>query len=78
MQKKFEEYFFFSEPIAHELVVLNSLYYEENTCHRQSMCEQLIVRFFISLTEIFFSEIIPYELVTLNCFYQEEKSFHPQ
>ena len=30
--------FFFFEIIASQLVVLNCLYLEENTCHRESMC----------------------------------------
>ena len=38
MQEKIEEKFFVFEIIASELVALNCLYLEENTCHQQSMC----------------------------------------
>ena len=34
MQKQIDKMFFFSELISFELVVLNCLYEEENTCHR--------------------------------------------
>ena len=37
MQKKIDKMFFVSEIIAFELAVLNCIYYEENTCHRQSI-----------------------------------------
>ena len=38
MQRKIEKMSFVSEIIVSELVALNFLYKEENTCHRQSMC----------------------------------------
>ena len=38
MQGKNEKKSFVSEIIVSELVALNCLYEEENTCHRQSMC----------------------------------------
>ena len=37
MQRKIEKKFVVSEINGSELLALNSLYYEENTCHRQSM-----------------------------------------
>ena len=53
MQRKIEKKSFLSEIIVSEYVVLNSLYKEDNTCHRQSMCKQTVFRFFIALTETF-------------------------
>ena len=38
MQEKIEKKLLVFEIIASELVALNCLYEEENTCHRQSMC----------------------------------------
>ena len=38
MQKKIEQKFFRLEIIGFELAALNCLYWEENTCDRQSMC----------------------------------------
>ena len=38
MQKPIEKMFFVSEIIGSELGVLNCLYEEDNTCHRQSKC----------------------------------------
>ena len=37
MQKKIEKIFLVSEIIASEMAAVNCLYYEENTCHGQSM-----------------------------------------
>ena len=37
MQKKIEKKFLVSEIIASEMAALNCLYFEENTCHGQSM-----------------------------------------
>ena len=37
MQRKIEKKYFVFEIILSELVALNCLYIEENTCHRQSM-----------------------------------------
>ena len=53
MERKIEKRSFLSEIIVSELVVLNCLYKEENTFHRQSMCKQTVLRFFIALTETF-------------------------
>ena len=38
MQKKIQKKSFVSEIIVCELVALNCLYKEEDTCHRQPMC----------------------------------------
>ena len=38
MQREIEKESFVSEIIVSELVALNCLYKEGNTCHRQSMC----------------------------------------
>ena len=40
-----ENKFVVSEIIVSELVALNCLYKEDNTCHRQSMCQQTVLRF---------------------------------
>ena len=53
MQRKIEKRSFLCEIIVSELVVLNCLYKEENTFHRQSVCKQTVLRFFIALTETF-------------------------
>ena len=53
MQRKTAKKSFVSEIIVSELVVLNCLYKEDNTCHRQSMCKQTVLRFCIALTETF-------------------------
>ena len=53
MQRKIEKKSFLCEKIVSELVVLNCLYKEDNTCHRQSMCKQTVLRFFIALTETY-------------------------
>ena len=37
MQRKIEKIFLVSEIIASEMAAVNCLYYEENTCHGQSM-----------------------------------------
>ena len=37
MPKKIEKKFLLSEIIASEMVAVNGPYYEENTCHGQSM-----------------------------------------
>ena len=39
------------------MVVLNSLYYEENTCYRQSICLQTDLRFQLRLRETFSNSI---------------------
>ena len=38
MQKKYVKNFFVFDIIASELVALNSLYEENNTCQQHSMC----------------------------------------
>ena len=38
MRREMEKKFFVSEIIVSELVALNCLYSEENTCHWESMC----------------------------------------
>ena len=35
------------------MVAVNPYCYERNTCHRQSMCQQTVLRFHISLRETF-------------------------
>ena len=37
MEKKIEKIFLVSEIIASEMAAVNCLYYEEKTCHGQSM-----------------------------------------
>ena len=37
MQRKIEKKFLVSEIIAFEMAAVNCLYYEEKTCHSQSM-----------------------------------------
>ena len=41
--------FFVSQTVASELVFLNCLYYEQDTFHRQPMCEQAVPTFFMSI-----------------------------
>ena len=38
MEKNIRKKLFVSDIMTSELFALNSLYYEENTCHPQSMC----------------------------------------
>ena len=38
MKKKIQKKFLFFEIVTSEFVPLNSLYQEENTCHRHSVC----------------------------------------
>ena len=58
MQRKIEKKSFLCEIIVSELIVLNCLYKEDNTCHRQSMCKQTVLRFFIALTETYSNGIM--------------------
>ena len=44
VQEKIEEKLFVFEITSSELVALNCLYSEENTCHQQSMYEQTLIR----------------------------------
>ena len=53
MEKKIGNKFFVFEIIASEFAALSSLYQEANTCHRQSVCQETVLRFCISLTETF-------------------------
>ena len=53
MKKKIQIKFFVFEIIASEFVALNCLYQEANTCHRQSVCYETVLRFCVSLTETF-------------------------
>ena len=46
--KNQEKCFFVFKIIASQLVAVNSHYYKEHTCHRQSMCQQTVLRFHIS------------------------------
>ena len=47
--------------MAFEMVAENSAYCCRNTCHRQLMCEQTVLRFYIRL-EVTFSNSIYLEL----------------
>ena len=49
MRRKIEKKSFVFKTIVSELVELICPYEEENTCHRQSMCEQTDLRFCIEL-----------------------------
>ena len=53
MQKEFEKIFFVFEIIAREKVAKIWLYSEENTCYRQSVGKEAVLRFWISLRENF-------------------------
>ena len=58
MQRKIEKKSFVSEILVSELVALNCLYKEDNTCHRKSMCQQTVLRFCIALTWAFLNWIM--------------------
>ena len=51
MKKKIQKKVFVFEVITSEFVALNCLYQEQNTCHRDSVCQETVLRFCISLTE---------------------------
>ena len=57
MQQKISKSFFVSEIIASELVSLNILYEEQDTFHRQPMCQQEVPTFFTSRKESFSNSI---------------------
>ena len=57
MHKKIKKKFFVFEIIASELIALNCFYSEENTCHRESVCYQTVLRFSISVTKSFCKRI---------------------
>ena len=50
---KIQKLFFVSEIIAAENIAINCPYQEENTCYRQSMGQQTVLQFCISLRETF-------------------------
>ena len=50
---------FFRYITTFELVVEKIDYYEENAFHRQSMCQETVLRFHISITETFSNSISP-------------------
>ena len=58
MKKKIQIKFFVFEMLASEFITLNWLYQEENTCHRHSVCQETVLRFYISLTEAFCNTIV--------------------
>ena len=47
MQQTIEKESFVSNINPFELVDVNCLYYKENTCHRQSTCEEAVLRVWI-------------------------------
>ena len=53
MQKQIEKMFFVTGINVSELAVLYCLYYEVNTCHRQSICWETFLRLSMSLREAF-------------------------
>ena len=44
-KKKIQKKFLISEITPYENIAINSLFYEENTCHWQSMGQQRVPRF---------------------------------
>ena len=63
VQEKIEEKLFVFEITSSELVALNCLYSEENTCHQQSMYEQTLIRLCIGLKETF-SDSFTFKMIT--------------
>ena len=61
MQSKIQKKSFVSEIMAFEIVAGNSAYCCRNTCHRQLMREQTVLRFYIRL-KVTFSNSIYLEL----------------
>ena len=57
MQQKIQKKSFVSEIMAFEIVAGNSAYCCRNTCHRQLMREQTVLRFYIRLKGTFASSI---------------------
>ena len=45
MEKKIQKKFFVLEIITSEFVALTSLYQEQNTYHRHSVCQETVLRF---------------------------------
>ena len=59
MEQKIEEKFFVFQIIAFEFGVASSCYIEQETCHRQPMCQQIPLRFHLTLAEIFSKSRFP-------------------
>ena len=59
MEEKDEKKFFVFQIIVTDLAAASSHYYKENTCHRQSMCQQTVLRLHTSLEETFSNSISP-------------------
>ena len=57
MQKKIKKKSFFSDIMAFQIVAVNSAYCCRNTCHRQLMREQTVLRFHIRLKVTFSDQI---------------------
>ena len=53
MEEKIKTKFFICQIIEFELGVANSRNIEQDTCHRQSMCQQTPLRFYLKLGETF-------------------------
>ena len=51
MHRKLENKSFLFKIIVSKLNDLICLYEEENTCHRKSMCQQTVLKFYIALKE---------------------------
>ena len=64
-QKKIKKKFLVSEITTCEMAAVNCLYYEGNTCHGHSMCEETVLRLCISVGEIF-SNAIAFTVIN-NC-----------
>ena len=56
-RKNSEKVFCFFQIIASEFVALNCFYQAYNACHRQSMCQQTVFGFCMSLKGTFFDVI---------------------
>ena len=65
MQRKIQKKFLLSEIIASEIAAINCLYFEGNTCHRQSMPQETVLRLCIAVREIF-SNAIAFTVIN-NC-----------
>ena len=57
MLRKIEKKPLVSLILTSELVPLNCLYSERNTCHHHSVCLQTVLRFCVALKETFFNSI---------------------
>ena len=65
-QEKIQKMLFVSEITAFEVVAGNCAYCEGNTCTRQSMCKQTVLRFQISLRQAFSNSIYPRFMETFD------------